>query len=200
MKKLLVGIGLAGMLWLWASPASAGSSDVVLVGDSILGLTGDELQPQIQANGWNSHLLHTNGSGLTALTEATTGRDWPATLTLLDAQWHPDTVVVVLGTNDAQAVANGEDYSLHVRRLLAATKARRVLWATCSEHTYLADRNAGCATINGVLRDDERLEAVPYDPDVTTSPNWDTTDTVHPGENGQQMFADLLTSWIGQPK
>jgi len=192
-------------LWLlvfsvFTSPAGASTSDVVVIGDSILGLTRDELAPELLANGWTSHIEHTNGSGLTPPTVAATGRDWVSTLRFLEAAHDPDTVVIVLGTNDAQTVANGWPYPVEVAKLLAVTDARRVLWATCSTHTALASYNTGCGTINGVLRENDRIEAVPYEPEVTTRSDFGGVDSVHPGPGGQQAFADLLAQWVGSPK
>lgn len=201
MKKLLATIGVASLVWLWASPtAHAGSSDVVVIGDSILGLTRDELAPQLQTNGWTADITHTNGSGLTADTTITTGRDWVSTLLFADAVHHPDTVVIVLGTNDARAVAAGLDYRVHITELRAATRARRVLWATCSTHTAVPSINEGCGIINGLLRERTDLEVIPYDPDVTTGSNFGSIDSVHPGDGGQQAFADLISGYVGQPK
>lgn len=201
MRRLAVGAAVTGAVWIGFVPqAHADRADVVGIGDSILGLTKDELAPQLEAAGWTDILEHTNGSGLTAGTTASTGQNWFVRLAELEAEHDPDTVTIVLGTNDAIAVQQGTDYGPLVDLLLDQTDARRVLWATCTEHSANATINEGCRQINAVLRSRERIEIVPYEPEITTSPTFGGPDSVHPGPEGQQAFADLEAQMIGAPK
>lgn len=199
MRKPLIALGTGAVgLWLFAAPAAAASDDAVIVGDSILNLTKDELAPRIE--NWQSVVDAINGSGLTEQTTLNTGKDWLTTLALYEQDRDPDTVVVVLGTNDAQSVAMGVDYGPYVDRVLAVTDARRLLWATCSTRTASAVINAGCTTINAELRSRSRIEVVPYDPDITGRSDFGGPDSVHPGPEGQLAFAEMLDQWIGDPK
>jgi hypothetical protein len=201
-RRLLTALCLAlGCWWAMAGPAAAGAGDVVVIGDSLLTLSTDELQPKLQALGWTSHIDGVNSSGLTPGTVVATGRDWPVALAQAEQAYDPAVVVIVLGTNDAEPVSAGEPYGPLVDSLLATTDARRVLWADCSTHTAVATRNQGCTIINGVLNAKapgrQGFEVIPYDAEVVGDPNWDTTDTVHPGVYSQNDFAQLIADRVG---
>jgi lysophospholipase L1-like esterase len=202
MKGALAGIGLAaGGLLAMAGPAAAGNGDVVVVGDSLVTLSTDELEPKLRGLGWIPHIQGVNGSGLTAGTVVATGTDWHLALAQAEQDHDPRVVVIVLGTNDAEPVNAGHPYKPLVDSLAATTDAPRVLWANCSTHTAVPERNAGCTIINGDLnaKATERtgFEVLPYDEEVVTDPSWDSTDTVHPGPYAQNDFAQLIADRVG---
>ena len=201
-RRVLAGIGVAAGGWLaMAGPAAAGSGDAVVIGDSLLTLSTDELQPKLQALGWTTYIDGVNGSGLTPGTVAATGKDWNVALARAEKDHDPAVVVIVLGTNDAEAVNGGVPYGPLMDSLLANTDARRVLWADCSTHTAVATRNAGCTIINGKLNakatERDGFEVIPYNQEVVGDPQWDTTDTVHPGPYSQNDFAQLIADRVG---
>src|SRR5215213_11658475 len=189
-RRLLAGLCLAvGGWWMMAGPAAAGSGDVVVIGDSLRTLSTDELQPKLQALGWTTHIDGVNGSGLTPATVVATGKNWPLALAQAERDYDPRVVVIVLGTNDAEAVDGGVPYRPLVDSLAATTDAPRVLWANCSTATFLPTRNRGCTLINADLNakatGQQGFSVIPYDEEVVHDPQWDTTDTVHPGVYSQ---------------
>ena len=201
-KRVVAGLGLAAGCWLaMAGPAAAGQGDVVVIGDSLLTLSTDELAPKLQGLGWISHIDGVNGSGLTPGTVVATGRDWQLALAQAEQDYDPGVVVIVLGTNDAEPVNGGVSYRPLMDSLLATTDAARVLWANCSTNTAIPERNSGCTLINGELNakatEQAGFEVVPYNEEVVGDPLWDTTDTVHPGPYAQNDFAQLIADRVG---
>jgi lysophospholipase L1-like esterase len=213
LRRLVAGVGLAAGGWLaLAGPAAAGPADVVVVGDSILTLSMDELDPKLTLFGWVPHLDGQNGSGL-SVGNLTTNNPYEWTTALAEAElaYDPEVVVIVLGTNDATWVYGGEPYVPHIERLLLTTDAPRVYWATCSTHTAVLERNEGCRLINADLAAHQRegfglidydaLSAQPgatcYD-SVHTCPDDPTTPKV---DGGQEWFARLIADTVGvRPK
>ena len=205
MSKLAIG-ALAGGVFLLAAanPAAAAGDDVVVIGNSLLGQSEDELAPQLASNGWDAHIEHVNGSGLTAGATALVPYDWVTRLRQLEQQHDPSTVVIELGTNDAIPVNGGEPYPPHIDRLLAATDAGRIFWADCSQHTAVASRNNGCRLIQAALFDAKNrwgaLEVLPYDDEVASDPRHSSSDSVHLSQWGQDALASLITRYVGTPK
>ena len=201
-RRAVVGLGLAAGAWLaMAGPAAAGDGDVVVLGDSLLTLSQDELAPKLQGLGWIAHIDGVNGSGLTPGTVVATGRDWQLALAQAEQAYDPRVVVIVLGTNDATTAAGGVPYRPLMDSLLATTDALRVLWANCSTNTAVPERNAGCTMINGDLNakatEAPGFEVIPYDEEVAHDPLWDSTDSVHPGPYAEGDFAQLIADRVG---
>ena len=190
----------AGVL-AFAAPAAAADHTVALVGDSLLGLTREEVQPALEDDGWRVVLEHVNGSGASVGAMLKQPHDWSAEVARLEQAEDPDVLVVVLGTNDAEPVAAGEPYGPAVDRVLAGTDAPRIVWADCSQHTAVRVRNDGCRIIAGALAEAvgrrPELEVLPYDAEVASDPRHSDTDSVHLGQWGQDAFAGLISRVVG---
>src|SRR5919107_454553 len=112
LRRVVTAAGLAAGGWLaLAGPAAAGPSDVVVVGDSILTLSTDELGPKLTNLGWMAHINGQNGTGL-SVGNLTTNEayEWTTALAEAELAYDPEVVVIVLGTNDATWVYAGEPY------------------------------------------------------------------------------------------
>lgn len=184
-----------------AAPAAAAEHTVALVGDSLLGQTADEVQPQLQAGGWRVVLEHVNGSGASIGNLEDQPYDWATEVARIEQVENPEVLVVVLGTNDALSVEAGEPYGPSIDRVLAGTDAPRIYWADCSQHTAVQERNDGCALIQTALFDAKgrrpELDALPYDDEVASDPRHAASDSVHLSQHGQDLFADLIERFVG---
>jgi len=190
---------LVSVFLVTTAPASAGNGDVVVIGNSLLGQSNDELRPKLSANGWLPHIEWVNGSGLTVGAQTFTPYEWQTELAQLELDYDPKVVVIELGTNDALWVAAGEPYPPHIARLLSATDAPRVLWLKGATHTAVIGRNQGCSIINadGAATEREGFEVVDYDGTVASNPANIRTDSVHLTAAGQEAFAQLVADRVG---
>lgn len=203
MRRALVLLSLPLLvLFLWAVPAAASADGrtVLLIGDSIAQSISDDARTSF--DGWNVITLGVGGTGLTHGTPAWqmgATFDWQTQLAEMDAQYDPDVVVIVLGTNDVFSVEQGEDYNPQVARLLSATDAPRVYWADIASHTADPLRNYAATQINAALaaEDREGFEVVPYDEQVSRDPVNLWEDGLHLSTTGQAAFAGLIDRYVG---
>jgi hypothetical protein len=202
MVRWAAGAALTGAALLWtASPAAAGTGTVALLGDSMLGQMEEEVQPKLQAEGWRVVLEHVNGSGASVGNLVNQPYDWTTEVARVEQDEDPEVLVIVLGTNDALSVDLGEPYGPDIDRVLAGTDASRIIWADCSTHTAVPERNDGCALIAGALLDAKgrrpELEVLPYDAEVASDPQHSAVDSVHLSQWGQDAFAALVERIVG---
>jgi lysophospholipase L1-like esterase len=181
------------------TPASGESPgrEVVVVGDSITVASAPLIVAATSGSDLNVTVLAEVGRRITVGGQPPSGTDVVADV-FADAD--PDLVVVALGTNDVGKYSTVEEYAAEIDELLALVPdGTPVAWI----NTYLSRSPDASAEFNAAL-----VETL-GDRGNATIGRWSSIaqrdgmlrDGVHPSEEGNREFADLVVSeidnWLG---
>jgi hypothetical protein len=163
---------------------------VLLVGDSIFFLAGDDLTYALQTHGWKIVLNAYPGAGIQGGGYAPI--DWPAKLRDLVRFVHPEAVVVELGTNGCPgcpSLARAIDADMRSLRGVDT-----VMWLTVNTEDPRADLGK---RVNAALADAttrwSNLELVRYDKWMKGRTDLVPADNVHPTAEGSKALAGHVT-------
>jgi lysophospholipase L1-like esterase len=173
----------------------AGRTTIVVIGDSILMSSWQEVHRSLAAGGrYTPAMMAKPASGLAT----TAWFDWDEGLRALDAEARPDQVVVELGTNDLEYPGFYESGAA-VGLVMRATRARRVVWLLPSATPLRPDRQVAMGRIraalvhaasNGPYAD--RLDVADFGLVVTAEPGALAPDLIHVTPYGSQLLGELV--------
>jgi hypothetical protein len=159
---------------------------VLLVGDSIFFLAGEDMDRALQADGWTVTIDAHPGAGIQG--GGYTPLDWPARLQELAGSVHPRAVVVELGTNGCDgcpSLAQAIDADL-----ASLGDVDPVLWLTVNTEGPRADlgRQVNAALADAAERHDN-LHLLRYDRWMHGRTDLVPADDVHPTAAGNEALA-----------
>jgi lysophospholipase L1-like esterase len=167
---------------------------VVVAGDSLVFQSGDPLPRALEAKGWQAHLDGRPGSTITG---GSTIDSWPDRLRDLVAQYDPDAVVVVLGTNGCRcrSLAAGIDAVMRPLR-----RVPRVYWVGVREDAPVPDDPV---SVNEALEAAEHrygnLDVLDLDDHFDERPELIDRDGIHFNDAGEREFSRWIADHLPAP-
>jgi lysophospholipase L1-like esterase len=159
---------------------------VLLVGDSIFFLAGDDLTRMLQSEGWKVVVDAYPGAGIQG--GGYTPLDWPSRLRDLVGSVHPRAVVVELGTNGCDgcpSLADAIDADMASLRGVDP-----VLWLTVNTEGPRAELGQQVnAALAGAAQRHDSLEVLRYDEWMKGRTDLVPADDVHPTTAGNKAIA-----------
>jgi lysophospholipase L1-like esterase len=182
---------------LTPSPERSGGREVVVIGDSITVASGPRILELADAIDADVTVLAEVGRRINVGSDPEAGSDVVAEAL---AEGDPDVVVVALGTNDIGKYGSVEEYAAEIDELVdQLPDDLPLVWI----NTYLSRTPDDSAEFNAAL-----IETL-SERGTATIGRWSSIaqqggmlrDGVHPSEDGEQRFADLvigeIENWLG---
>lgn len=191
-RRLIAGVLtlVAAMGFVASCSDSVESPRVVVVGDSILNQSADEVRTSLQQHEWAPVVAAFGGSAI---------EQWTARLPALIAEHDPSIVVVELGTNDCTA---GPDCPIEQRieaALEALSGAEQILWLNVQTGpAYPAGAERINAALDAASASHPNLQIVDFSDEFAGHPAWLDAGGPHLTPAGQLAFAKLITDAVDE--
>ena len=169
-------------------PEPVSGNKVLVVGDSIMNMSRDEVQGALLADGWDPRIEAEGG---------TTILQWAERFPLLQFVDQPNLVVIELGTNDCSP-EECPDLDPYIDRIMQNTSsADAVLWLNVREDNPLLDRRDW---VNDELESAAarwpKLFIADMKGEFEGRDDLSTRDGIHFNDQGQEAFAEFIREQI----
>ncbi len=178
--------GMVALAFVSCAPSQAGGPKVLLIGDSLLNGSREQVTSTLSAEGWIPTIEAEGGTTITY---------WADRVQFFQAFDQPDIVVIELGTNDCSIV---ECFPLgpYIDQIMSSVPSSNVvMWLNVQEDVpppFDSDRDF----VNRALTEaDQRwpnMYLVDLNGHVAGHPEWHNPDGLHFNDAGKQEFARFL--------
>jgi len=183
-RLLLLAVVLGLVAVACIEPHPVAGNKVLVVGDSLMNQSRDEVLAALRADGWDPTIVAEGGTTIVT---------WSERFLLLDLAQQPNMIVIELGTNDC-APDICPDLAPYIDKVMKyTTSADEVLWLNVNEdHPLLDRRDYVNDEIESAVSRWPKLFLADMNAEFEGRPELRTSDGIHYNDEGQKLFAEFI--------